>query len=339
MRILITGGSGFIGSHLADRLVAEGHDVLVIDNEATGRRENVPPAARYLKGDVAHRDELELAFSGGLDAVCHIAGQVSLIRSFSDPVVDLRTNVQGTVNVLQLCLEHRVPRLLFASSMTVYGNTAILPTPEGTPCQPVSYYGITKYAAERYVHVTAERVDLDFDFYVTSFRMYNVYGPRQALDNPYQGVLGIFLGNLLRGEPLTIFGDGEQSRDFIYIGDVVDAWAGALGNPASYGGVFNLGSGRQTSINHLADQALAAFGRSRGAASVRYAPGRPGEQRHVEADTTRLRTILGWEPRVPFAVGVDETVRWAIGASQGACQNGPRIAAAASARAPHGVPE
>jgi UDP-glucose 4-epimerase len=318
MNVLITGGAGFIGSHLADHFVDEGHDILVIDNEATGRRENVPAAARYMKGDVAHLDDLEQAFSGGLDAVCHIAGQVSLIRSFSDPVIDLRTNVQGTVNVLQLCLKYRVPRLLYASSMTVYGDTAVLPTPEETPCRPVSYYGIAKYAAERYVHVTAERVDLDFDFHVTSFRMYNVYGPRQALDNPYQGVLGIFLGSLLRGEPLTIFGDGEQSRDFVYVGDVVGAWVGALSNPASFGGVFNLGSGRRLSINRLADQALAAFGRTRSDHSVTYVPGRPGEQRHVEADTTRSRTMLGWDPRVPFAVGLDETVRWAVREGGGA---------------------
>src|SRR5262249_49995051 len=154
---------------------------------------------------------------------CHIAGQVSLIRSFSDPVTDLRTNVAGTLNVLKLCLKYRVPRLLYASSMTVYGRTEMLPTPEQTPCQPISYYGITKYAGERYVHPTAERIDLDFGFHVTSFRMYNVYGPRQALENPYQGVLGIFLGNLLRGEPITIFGDGDQSRDFVYVEDAVQA--------------------------------------------------------------------------------------------------------------------
>jgi UDP-glucose 4-epimerase len=315
VNILVTGGAGFIGSHLADRLVGEGHYVVVLDNEATGRRANLPAAARYVKGDVTRLADLEQAFGTGLDAVCHIAGQVSLIRSFTDPVVDLRTNVEGTVNVLQLCVKYRVPRLLYASSMTVYGDTGVLPTPEETPCQPVSYYGITKYAAERYVRTTAERVDLDFDFHVTCFRMYNVYGPRQALDNPYQGVLGIFLGNLLRGEPLTIFGDGEQSRDFVYISNVVDAWVGALGNPASYGGVFNLGSGRRLSINRLADHVLTAFERTRASDTVVYAPGRPGEQRHVEADITQARAILGWEPKVPFAAGLAETVKWAATAS------------------------
>jgi UDP-glucose 4-epimerase len=304
MRVLVTGGAGFIGSHMADRLVAGGHEVVVVDNGSTGRRENVPATARYIQGDVSRLGDLEPAFAGGVDAVYHIAGQVSLIRSFSDPVVDLRTNVQGTVNALQLCVKYRVPRLLYASSMTVYGRTQVLPTPEATPCEPISYYGITKYAGERYVHTTAERVDLDFDFRVTSFRMYNVYGPRQALDNPYQGVLGIFLGNLLRGEPITIFGDGDQSRDFIYIDDVVDAWVGALENPASYRGVFNLGSGRRLSINQLADHVLAAFGRTRVDSDVAYAPGRPGEQRHVEADITRARATLGWKPRVSFDTGL-----------------------------------
>jgi UDP-glucose 4-epimerase len=311
MRALVTGGAGFIGSHLADRLVDNGYQVTVVDNESTGRRSNVPPGARYLRGDVTCPDDLEAVFAHGLDVVLHVVGQVSLTRSYADPAFDLRTNVLGTINVLRLCLKYRVRRLLYASSMTVYGHTASLPTSEDNPCCPVSYYGITKYAGERYVHTTAERVDLDFDFRVTSFRMYNVYGPRQALDNPYQGVLGIFLGNLLRGEPLIIFGDGEQSRDFVYIDDVVDAWVTAIDCRNSDGRVFNLGSGRRISINNLADHALAAFERSRLTYPVEYHPQRSGEQRHVEADTARARTALNWAPRTSFAEGLAKTALWA----------------------------
>jgi len=310
MNVLVTGGAGFIGSHLVDHLLDDGHRVVVVDNESTGRRENVPAAAKYFKADVSRLDDLEMAFASGVDAVCHIAGHVSLIGSFTDPLNDLRTNVEGTVNVLQLCVRYRVPRLLYASSMTAYGRNGVLPTPEDTPCEPISYYGITKYSGERYVHATAERRDLDFDFRVTSFRMYNVYGPRQALDNPYQGVLGIFLGNIIRGEPITIFGDGEQTRDFVYISDVVEAWARALDNPASYGRIFNLGS-RRLSINQLTDLVLAAFDRTRAEYLIRYQPARPGEQRHAEADITRARKILGWQPRVTFDQGMIDTIRWA----------------------------
>ncbi len=311
MRTLVTGGAGFIGSHLADRLVNNGHHVTVVDNESTGRRNNVPPEARYVKADVTCLDDLEPVFASGLDVVLHVVGQVSLIRSYADPAFDLQTNVLGTINMLRLCLKYRVPRLLYASSMTVYGHAASLPTSEDSPCCPVSYYGITKYAAERYVHTTAERVDLEFDFRVTSFRMYNVYGPRQALDNPYQGVLGIFLGNILRDDPLTIFGDGEQSRDFVYIDDVVEAWAAAIDRPSAYGRVFNLGSGRRISINSLADHALAAFQTNRLMHPVRYRPQRSGEQRHVEADIARASSVLHWIPRTPFVEGLAETARWA----------------------------
>jgi UDP-glucose 4-epimerase len=138
MRVLVTGGAGFIGSHIADRLVADSHDVVVIDNLATGLRENVPAAARFIEGDVSQFEALAPAFESGVDAVIHIAGQVALIRSFTDPVIDLRTNVRGTVNVLRRCVQHRVPRLLYASSMTAYGNDAPLPTPETSRCEPVS---------------------------------------------------------------------------------------------------------------------------------------------------------------------------------------------------------
>jgi UDP-glucose 4-epimerase len=312
MRILVTGGAGFIGSHMVDRLLADGYEVVVIDNLATGVRENVPATARFVLGDVSQIEDVERAFAGGLDAVFHIAGQVSLIRSYTNPTIDLRTNVMGTLNVLTTCLAHRVPRLIYASSMTVYGSDVPLPTPEDTPCEPASFYGITKYAGERYVHVTAARRDLDFPFKITAFRMYNVYGPRQALDNPYQGVLGIFLGNLLRKEPITIFGDGEQSRDFIYIRDIVDGWIGALENPASYGKSINLGSGKRLSINYVADAVLSAFERTRRDHRVNYAPGRSGEQRHVEADNTRARQLLGWQPRVSFEAGLAETLQWSV---------------------------
>jgi UDP-glucose 4-epimerase len=310
VRVLVTGGAGFIGSHLADRLIEQGYEVAVIDNESTGRRENVRAQALYRRGDVANLADLEPIFATGLDAVCHIAGQVSIIRSFSDPVADLRTNTNGTINVLQLCVKHQVPRLLYASSMTNYGQTDVLPIPETHPCEPTSYYGITKYAAERYVHATASRADLAFRFAVTSLRMYNVYGPRQALDNPYQGVLGIFLGNLLRREPISIYGDGEQTRDFVYIDDVVQAWVAALGHSAGVGRIFNIGSGRRLTINQLADAVLKAFGESRSTWEIRYLPARPGEQRHVEADI-RAASAIEWRPLVPFEEGLAKTLEWA----------------------------
>jgi len=318
MRVLVTGGAGFIGSHMVDRLLADGHEVVVIDNLATGLRENVPATARFVLGDVSKLEDVERAFAGGLDAVFHIAGQVSLIRSYTNPTIDLRTNVMGTLNVLTTCAAHRVPRLIYASSMTVYGSDVPLPTPEDSPCEPVSFYGITKYAGERYVHVMAARRDLDFPFKITAFRMYNVYGTRQALDNPYQGVLGIFLGNLLRKEPITIFGDGEQSRDFIYIRDIVDAWVGALENPESYGKSINLGSGKRLSINYVADAVLSAFQRTRRDHPVNYAPGRSGEQRHVEADVTRAGQVLGWQPRVSFEAGLAETLQWSVASTKAA---------------------
>ena len=311
MQVLVTGGAGFIGSHLADRLVRDGYRVTIIDNESTGRMINMPTAARYIKGDVTRLQELEPAFVDDLDVVLHIAGHVSLIRSYTDPSLDLKTNVQGTINVLQLCLKYRVPRLLYASSMTVYGHTATLPIPEDAACRPISYYGITKYAAERYVHAMAQRRDLDFNFDVTSFRMFSVYGPRQALDNPYQGVLGIFLGNLFRDEPISIFGDGEQSRDFVYIDDVVEAWAGAVNNSTTFGQVINLGSGHRLSLNELANRVLDAFGRDRNNHPVRYLPARSGEQRDVEADIERAHSLLGWAPRISFAEGLANTVHWA----------------------------
>lgn len=312
MKIIVTGGAGFIGTHLCRRLLADGHAVTVVDNESNSTRMSVPQGGRFCFGDVTRPEDLEPVFAEGCDAVCHLAGQVSIIRAFDNPVADLRTNVEGTVNVVQMCLAHRVPRLIYASSMTAYGDTSVVPTPESEPCRPDSYYGITKFAAERFVHSTADRPDLKAPFNVTSLRMFSVYGPGQAWDNPYQGVLGIFLGKLQRSEPITIFGDGKQTRDFVYIGDIIDAWVGVLENQdATAGKIFNLGSGNPLSINELAHRVLAANDLSAETYDVRYAPTRPGEQRQVQADIHLAREAFGWQPKTTFAEGLAATMQWA----------------------------
>lgn len=310
-RILVTGGAGFIGSHIVDALLAAGHQVTVLDNLTTGMRQAVNHSATFIEGDVRRPQDLQPIFDHGLDAVFHIAGQASIRLSFTDPAADLGVNTLGTVNILQQCITHRVPRLLFASSMTVYGNTEINPIPETTPVYPVSNYAVTKYAAERYVHIAATRADLGFDFGVTSFRMFNVYGERQSLTNAYQGVFAIFLGNLLRGEPINIHSDGEQSRDFVHVSDVVRAWILALDQPASHGQVINLGTGQGVSVNQLCDLVLASAGKTRANHPVIYHPAQPGDMRRSTADVSKARTILGWEPQVRFEDGMAATIRWA----------------------------
>ena len=311
MRVLVTGGAGFIGSHLIRRLLADGHAVSVVDNESTGQRENVPTGVRYLRADVNTAD-------GRRTGLCRRTGRglpyggagidhPILLRSCRGPADECRGHAQYS----GLCVKYKVPRLIYASSMTLYGDCRNVPTPETEPCRPDSFYGITKHAAERYVHATAERPDLGFDFRVTSLRMFSVYGPGQSFSNPYQGVLGIFSGNLLRGEPITIYGDGEQTRDFVYVGDIVDGWARALDNPAAGGRVFNLGSGRSLSINQLAEAAVAAFGHQPGSYPLVRAPARPGEQRTVRADIRQASSVLGWEPRTTFETGLSSTIRWA----------------------------
>jgi UDP-glucose 4-epimerase len=308
-RVLVTGGAGFIGSHLVEHLLARGDAVTVLDNLSTGTREYVPEDAEVIEGDVADREAVDSAFrTRGFDAVFHVAGQASIRLSYAEPETDLGTNVVGTVNVLRACIESGVPRLVYASSMTAYGEPELVPTPETVACVPVSYYGVTKYAAERYVHVTAERDDVDLA--ATSLRMFNVYGPRQSITNPYQGVLAIFIGNVLRGEPITIHGDGEQTRDFVYIDDVVDAWLRVLEEPATAGAALNVGSGRETSVNELAETVLGAFGESTSSWELRRESFQLGDQRRAAADIGAI-AAYGWAPTVSLASGLERTVAWA----------------------------
>ena len=310
MNILITGGAGFIGSSIANRLIDLGHSITIIDNESTGIKSNIPKKAKYYKGSINNQDDLKLIFKNSFDAVLHIAGQVSIINSFIDPIKDLHTNTQGTLNMLHMCIKYKISRFIYASTMTLYDNNIEPPFNEKTNCSPKSYYGITKLAAESYVHATSNRSDLDFVFNVTSFRMFNVYGPNQALDNPYQGVLGIFIGNVLRNEPIKIFGDGNQTRDFIYIDDVVDAWVMALDNKETYGKILNLGSGQELSINEISKKVINAFGINN-KIQILYKPSRPGEQRYVYSDNSKINKVLSWVPKVKFNEGLIKTIEWA----------------------------
>lgn len=311
MRILVTGGAGFIGSHIVDRLVRLGYQVVVLDNESTGQRDYVNPAATFIHGDVRDKASLTPIFENGLDAVLHIAGQASIRLSFMNPADDLNVNTLGTLNILAHCYQYRVPRLLFASSMTIYGNPAIIPTPEETAPNPLSNYAVTKYAAERYVQIAGARSDLDFDFHVTSFRMFNVYGPRQSLTNAYQGVFAIFIGNILRGEPITIHSDGEQSRDFVHVSDVARAWVEAITTPETYGQVINLGTGQPTSVNTLCEAVLDSFKLNRQTHPVHYKDAQPGDIRVSSAQTSLAKALLGWQPEIPFEQGIRETIEWA----------------------------
>ena len=195
--------------------------------------------------------------------------------------------------------------------MTSYGVPDAIPVKETMGTRPIAYYGITKYAGERYVLATGLRTDMGFKLNTTAFRMFNVYGRRQSLTNPYQGVVSIFIGNVLRGEAVTVFGDGLQSRDYVHISDVAKAWIGAIDNKKSFNEVFNLGSGIRVSVNQLIDITLKSFGKTRKTNKVIYKTARPGDQRHMQADISKAAKLLKWKPMIQFKDGLRDVINWA----------------------------
>jgi UDP-glucose 4-epimerase len=311
VNVLITGGAGLIGSFIAERLLARGSRVTILDNESTGKRENVPREAAYCVGDVRNLDDLRSATASGVDYIFHMAAQVSNILSYRDPSEDVSTNVLGTMNVIRLGYERGVRQMFQASSMALYGNPPALPVSEKTPVAPASFYGISKLAAENYMLAWASRKDVEKPIPVTALRMFNVYGPRQSLANPYQGVISVFIANLLKGEPITLYGDGEQTRDFVYIDDVVAAWLAALDNPRAYNRFINIGSGTQISINAMLDAVLAAFGHTRQSYPILHRGELSGDQRAIEADVRLAEELLQWKPRMAFQEGLARTISWA----------------------------
>jgi UDP-glucose 4-epimerase len=299
MKILVTGGAGFIGSHIVDRLVQEGYEVVVVDNLSTGKRRNLNRAARFYKADIRGR-WLERVFRRERPAiVSHHAAQIDVRRSVMTPAVDADINILGMLNVLQNAVKYGVRKIIFASSGgAVYGEPEKVPVPESHPLRPASPYGINKAVGDEYLRYFYEAAGLEY----VSLRYSNVYGPRQD-PNGEAGVVGIFTQKMLHGDQPIINGNGRQTRDFICVDDVVEANLAALNKTAR--GIYNVGTGRETNINDLF-RMLATLCN----ASIRevHGPGKKGEQLRIALDSSRLHRELDWEPKVSLQDGLARTV-------------------------------
>ncbi len=302
MKVLVTGGAGFIGSHLVDRLIDEGYDVAVVDNLSSGKEENLSDKARFYKLDIEDPG-LETVFQKEApDYVSHHAAQMDVRRSVSDPMFDARVNVLGTINILENCARYKTKKIIFASSGgAIYGEQEIFPAPESHPLKPVSPYGITKLAGESYFFYYKVQYGLDYSV----LRYANVYGPRQ---DPFgeAGVVAIFIQKMLKGECPVINGDGEQTRDFVFVGDVVNANIRAL-SASPPESIFNIGTGVETSINQTFEHLRGIIDNS---IEIQHGPSKPGEQRRSVIDYAKAKELLHWEPEFSFVKGLDKTAEY-----------------------------
>ena len=302
---LVTGGAGFIGSHLVEALTARGDRVRVLDDFSTGLRENlahVLPAPEIVDADVADAKAVESA-TAGVDVVFHLAALASVQRSIEAPSETHRVCATGAVNVLDAARRHGVRRVVYAASSSAYGVPRGEVQTEDDPIMPLSPYAAAKAAAELYCQAFA----VSFGLETVRLRFFNIFGPRQRADSPYSGVIALFAAALSEGRTPTVFGDGLQTRDFTYVTDVVQALTRAADAPNVSGKVYNVGTGRGVTLLGLA----AALNRLLGTnCTPRHGPPRVGDVRHSRADISRARRDLGYEPRVPFEEGLAETVRW-----------------------------
>lgn len=300
MKVLITGGAGFIGSHLVDNLLARNWQVVVLDNLSTGLREHIAPGVRLIQLDIASDDLLPVFQQEGFDYVVHLAAQSGVPRSLAEPDYDCQVNILGTVRVLDACRKTGVKRVVFASSAAVYGNTEELPIVETCATMPESFYALSKVTGEQYFSMYQQLFGLEY----VILRYANVYGPRQG-DAGEGGVVSIFTKKIAHDEPLVIFGDGGQTRDFVYVGDVAEANYKALVTPHP-NQVYNVSTQVRISVNTVADLLARAAGKT---VDKRYAPAREGDIYHSALANRMAVAKLYWQPEVALAEGLTVTYR------------------------------
>jgi UDP-glucose 4-epimerase len=299
MNVLVTGGAGFVGSHVVDRLVGAGHSVVVVDDLSAGRRENVNAAAILRVCDIRTPELRRVMDDVRPQAVVHLAAQAAVPRSVTEPQFDASVNILGTINLLEAAQAVGVARLVYVSTGgAAYGDTPVLPTPEDHPARAISPYGVSKVTAERYLECWTSLTSMTG----VTLRLANVYGPRQQPEGE-AGVVAIFTQRLLRGERCRVYGDGEQTRDYVYVTDVAEAAEAALTGTAA--GVVNIATARETSVNRLHQALCAVLGVSR---EPEYFPARPGDVLRSVLDNTRARAVLGWTPRTALEQGLARTV-------------------------------
>ena len=300
MKVLVTGGAGFIGSHIVDQLLAEGHQVVVVDDLSTGSLDNVNPQASFVRLSVLDGELLGLFAREKFDAALHLAAQTIVGSSLEHPDIDARVNVLGTLQVLEGCRQHGVERIIFASTAAVYGDVAELPVPEEAPGQPASFYGLSKLTAERYIQMYHALYGLNY----LILRYANVYGERQG-DRGEGGVVSIFAGCLCRNNRLNIYGDGGQTRDFVYVGDVAAANVAAVTTPQT-NRILNISSQTETSVNELASLFAEIAGE---AACPAYHPARSGDILRSTLRNREACAALDWQPRIGLREGLERTYK------------------------------
>ncbi|MDH5648402.1 MAG: NAD-dependent epimerase/dehydratase family protein [Gammaproteobacteria bacterium] len=306
MTVLVTGGAGFIGSHLVEQLLSAGRKVRVLDNLSMGKKENLPlavPDLEFIEGDIRDPMTVEKCVAG-VSAIVHLAAVASVQASIDDPLSTHQSNFDGTLHLLEAARKHQVGRFLYACSAAVYGDTEVLPVPETLIPKPLSPYAVDKLAGEYYLLYYFNKHGLN----ATSFRFFNIYGPRQDPSSPYSGVISIFVDRLRAGGEVTVFGDGKQTRDFVYVKDLATLLAEALERTDLGGAVTNVGTGRECSLLQLLDALESISGKT---LKRNFADPRVGDIRYSRADVTRLQSLFSRIPATPIQQGLKALLDYA----------------------------